>query len=284
MKGRRPGGQTFTLSVETRTGGSPSEFSGKLQGFEWLAGESAGEVYRSAVRIARRPRRIGHYNVWMRFSFAEFVLDGSRHELLRGQDPVHLSPKAFSLLEALLTAAPEAVQKDELYRALWGETFVDETNIANLVSELRAALGDDSRNPRFIRTLHRYGYRFEGDAAVDQTPQRKSSAPGRSWLVWVSRDFPLVEGENILGRDPAAEVWIDSASISRRHARLTLADCATLEDLESKNGTFVGDERIVAPVEIHDGDTIGLGSIRLTFRTLKDPRTTLTEAKPLSGE
>ncbi|MEX1246160.1 MAG: FHA domain-containing protein [Thermoanaerobaculia bacterium] len=79
--------------------------------------------------------------------------------------------------------------------------------------------------------------------------------------------MPLEEGENILGRDPGTRGSIPDASISRRHARITVrGDTATLEDLESKNGTFVGDERVTRPTLLSDGDAVRLGLARLVFR------------------
>ena len=79
--------------------------------------------------------------------------------------------------------------------------------------------------------------------------------------------MPLEEGENILGRDPGTRGSIPDASISRRHARITVrGETATLEDLESKNGTFVGEDRVARPTLLSDGDTVRLGLVRLTFR------------------
>ena len=78
----------------------------------------------------------------MQVAFGEFVLDLDRRELRRGTRPVRLSPKAFRLLEILVSGRPNALSKAELQDRLWPDTFVVEKNLANLVSEIRRALGE----------------------------------------------------------------------------------------------------------------------------------------------
>ena len=92
-----------------------------------------------------------------RVAFGEFVLDSDTRELLRAGRAVHLSPKAFQLLEALVANRPKALSKDELHDRLWPDSFVVEANLANLVVSIRAALGDDPRRPQYIRTVQRFG-------------------------------------------------------------------------------------------------------------------------------
>ena len=99
------------------------------------------------------------------------------------------------------------------------------------------------------------------------------------WLIRGRRRFALPAGETIIGRDPGAAVFLDDASISRRHARIVVSDdSATLEDLGSKNGTHVGDRTIEAPVPLADGDAIRVGSVSLTLRIYPMPDSTLTSA------
>jgi TolB-like protein/DNA-binding winged helix-turn-helix (wHTH) protein/tetratricopeptide (TPR) repeat protein len=96
----------------------------------------------------------------MQVSFGEFVLDLDSRELRRGAEPVRLSPKAFQLLELLVTNRPRALSKADLQDRLWPNTFVVEKNLANLVSEIRQVLGDSPSGSSFIRTVPRYGYAF----------------------------------------------------------------------------------------------------------------------------
>jgi DNA-binding winged helix-turn-helix (wHTH) protein len=195
----------------------------------------------------------------MRIDLGPVILDTDRHQVFRGAEPVHLSTKAFQLLELLVEERPKALSKDEIQRALWPDTFVSDTSLTTLVNEIRKVLSESGREHRLIRTVHGFGYAFEGPA----TPAAVSGCR----LVWGDRDVPLDEGENILGRDPSARGSIPDASLSRRHARITVrGETATLEDLESKNGTWVGEERVTGPKVLSDGDTVRLGLVRLVFR------------------
>ena len=90
------------------------------------------------------------------------------------------------------------------------------------------------------------------------------------------RQFVLDKGENLLGRDPQATVYIDHPSVSRHHARISIHGArAVLEDLKSRNGTFLDGRQIETPTEIHHGATIGLGPITLTFVMLPASASTL---------
>src|SRR5512140_674897 len=103
----------------------------------------------------------------MLLRFGEMSFDGERRLLLRGEEPVRLSPKAFRLLEFLLERRPNAVSKADIQEAVWPDVNVSEANLAIRVNELRRAIGDDCRKPRFIRTVYGFGYAFSGDVAGD---------------------------------------------------------------------------------------------------------------------
>ena len=212
----------------------------------------------------------------MVYRFGEFTLDDSTRQLISNGSELHLSTKAFELLTFLLTSRPRVVSKNELQERLWPTTFVQETNIAGLVAEIRRALGDPPSNPRFIRTVHRVGYRFTGDVIEETTVSRAPSVQSRLYLVLDQREIMLMEGANVVGRAPEATIRIDSPGISRLHARILVHDgAATLEDLGSKNGTHVNGARIAAPHTLCDGHEIRLGTIVLTFRVA--PAITATE-------
>lgn len=207
-------------------------------------------------------------NVAKSYRFGPFVMDSGTRQLLRDGEQAHLSPKAFDLLLSLVENRSRAMERTELHQQLWPDTFVLDTNLASLVAEIRRTLGDSAEAPRFVQTLHRFGYRFI--AAVDQTPpadEESVPAHARYWLVWETRQIPLGDGPNVLGRAPDAGIWIDAPGVSRNHAQITVAGReATVEDLGSKNGTFVRGERISAPYPLTDGDQIRLGSVVITFR------------------
>ena len=87
-----------------------------------------------------------------------------------------------------------------------------------------------------------------------------------AWLTGESLRVALHAGENILGRGFDDVIEINLSTVSRRHARITLADAIVLEDLGSKNGTWLENERLTAPRELSDGAAVRLGSAEFTFR------------------
>jgi DNA-binding winged helix-turn-helix (wHTH) protein len=216
-------------------------------------------------------------------SFGEFVLDPEARELRRRGEPVLLPPKAYQLLEVLVLNSPKALSKSALEEQLWPDTFVVEKNLVNLIARIREALGDDAAHPRFIRTIQRFGYAFR-DSTAEPAPGRKSTSPtkkdARFRIVWGGGRVGLGDGEYVLGRDPELELFLDSPDVSRRHARITIAgDEATIEDLESKNGTFVTDRRLETATPLADGDSIRIGSVRLTFTAVRSRGSTQTQSR-----
>ena len=204
----------------------------------------------------------------MRFRFEQFEFDSRLHHLSRDGQPVELSPKAYALIEILVEARPAAVSKEALYDRLWPKTFVEPGNLHNLVSEIRAALGDDARS--MIRTVHGFGYAFAAEGSDATTPSSFGVRIGGELLR-------LHAGENIIGRDPEAAIVIDSPDVSRHHARLVVsADAVTLEDLGSKNGTFVSGERLNAPAVVRDGDQITVGRTLLVLQAIGSLGSTVT--------
>ena len=154
-----------------------------------------------------------------RVSFGNFVLDLDSRELRQGSQAVPLTPKAYQLLEILVTNRPKALSKFTLQEQLWPDTFVLEKNLVNLIAEIRQALGDDPTEPRFVRTVHRFGYAFQlppAETASDNTTMHSTTVRFR--LQWANGRARLGEGEHVLGRDPDLELFFDSPGVSRRHA------------------------------------------------------------------
>src|SRR5512141_918578 len=203
----------------------------------------------------------------MRIRFGACVLDSVPRELLVGRERVHLEPKAFDLLAILIDNRPRALSKAEIHEKLWPGTFVSEGTLTSLLADVRSAIGDDVREKRWIRTVHRFGYAFSGPAEIEGAAEKRPRAAYAYRLYQRSREFALEEGENVLGRDSRVNVFLDYKSVSRRHARIVISgEGAQIEDLQSKNGTLVRGARIEAPSRIADGDEIRLGSVPLKFR------------------
>lgn len=207
----------------------------------------------------------------MRIVFGPFILDLETRQVTRGGREIHLTAKAFDLLTALALDRPKVLSKAALQERLWPATFVAEANLSNLVAEIRGALGDSARASVYVRTAHGLGYAFCGDAVAIGPGDRGPHRPAR-WLEWDDRRLTLGVGEHVIGRDPDVEIRVDQSTVSRRHARLIVTtDATVLEAFVSKNGTFVGGERVSVPVQLTDGDTIRVGSVQMTFHAPSIP-------------
>jgi DNA-binding winged helix-turn-helix (wHTH) protein len=201
--------------------------------------------------------------------FGVFEVDLSTGELRKGGLRQRLQAQPFQILAALLERPGELVSRDDLRTRIWPEAvFVDfEHGLHKAMNRLRVALGDSANTPRFVETLSRRGYRF-----IAPVEGHRAKGTGGLHIWFESRAFPLQEGGNLLGRDERADIPLDSISVSRRHARIEVRQGrAVLEDLGSRNGTWVGGRRVGQPVDLLDGDDIRVGVLHLTFRN-PEPR------------
>lgn len=209
----------------------------------------------------------------MTIRFDAFELDDGRRQLFRDGAPVHLHPKGLRLLQFLIERRPNAVSKQEIYDHLWPSTFVSEVNLPSLIADLRSAMGDDAHSPRFIRTVHGFGYAFCGQTEEAVAPQENHVA----LLIHAGRELRLRNGLTVIGRDRDLACSIDDPTVSRHHAEVNCsAEAASIRDLESKNGTFVGGIQVRDARELYDGDLIRVGSVELVFRRPRQEGTTLT--------
>jgi len=128
----------------------------------------------------------------LRLRFDSYELDEGNVRLTCNRQPVELTPKAFAVLCALIRNHGDLVTKDALLDAAWGHHFVSESVLKTTISQLRSALSDNARNPRYIETVSRFGYRFIG--GIDTAP---------SPAALPAREDPDVAP--IIGREAASE-------------------------------------------------------------------------------
>lgn len=207
------------------------------------------------------------------------MFDWDRRLVTRAGRPVALTRRAFLLLELLVRHRPGVVTKQEILDQLWPDSNVDEGSVASLVSELRAALGPDGRTA--IRTAHGFGYAYSAPAEVEDA---SPSAPVLFLLIEAGsppRTISRASEATLVGRDLDCDVRLASSTVSRRHARIRWkAGTATLEDLHSRNGTYLDGEKIERPVPLRDGQCIRFGSVELVFRSAA---TAAGETESMSG-
>lgn len=213
----------------------------------------------------------------MRYAFGDCRLDTMSRELTRNGQPVHLTPKAFELLKILIEARPRVLPKSELMERLWPAAFVVEANVAVLVGDVRAAIGEHGAASGAIKTHHGVGYSFTGMVRELTTGAATADDTGpRIVLQMGSRRVTLGPGTNTVGRDPMADVFLNDASVSRHHACLVVDGVRVeVDDLDSKNGTWVADVRIDRATPISHGAIVIFGSVEavLLVERSEDPTT-----------
>ena len=135
------------------------------------------------------------------------------------------------------------------------------SSLPSLISEIRDGIADDQRTPGLIRTIRRFGYAFQGEPQPD-VRQPAVARRGRYVLIAAAQEVALLQGENVIGREGEGVIDIKSTSVSRRHARVLVElDGATIEDLGSKNGTYVNDREVKAPTRLANGDQVRIASV-----------------------
>ena len=199
------------------------------------------------------------------FNVGGWLVVPSLNRLSRGEETVRLELKLMEVLVYLAERTGELVSKRELIDAVWKVEVISDGTLTRAIALLRKALGDEARNPRFIETIPKRGYRFIAPVEfVDST----HSTDLRFKVEVPDGEIPLAEGENLIGRDHEATVRIDIGGVSRRHAMIVVDGAyATLEDLDSKNGTYLRGRRVQKQTHLAHGDEIriGLKVARLTF-------------------
>jgi DNA-binding winged helix-turn-helix (wHTH) protein len=219
----------------------------------------------------------------MKIRFARCRFDTGSRRLFRGSREVHLSPKAFELLRVLVENRDRALSKAELVDQVWPGVFVSDMSLARVINEVRRVVGDPARRPRIVRTLHSHGYAFIAEVEVESDADPGATKRPAYWLTTSTQTFPLEAGEHAVGRDPTSTIWLNSPKVSRRHARVIVRDDqVAIEDLGTKNGTYVRGNRLAAVTTLESGDEIRIGPFKLVLRTSATSPTTETQPGVLS--
>jgi DNA-binding winged helix-turn-helix (wHTH) protein len=219
----------------------------------------------------------------MAYRFGPFLYDPGSHGLLRDGVEVPLTHKSRELLLLFLHNPGRLLSRQEIVERVWTDVAVTDDAVRFQVAELRKAFGDEGA--ALLKTIRGEGYRWDSKVRAEATRPVRTvrgeppTQPGFR-LVLEDREIHLLDGANVLGRDPDSALWIDDASVSRRHARVVLAGGrASLEDLDSKNGTLLNGRRISRKEDLTDGDEIRIGIARMVFRTMSQLNTTRTARK-----
>jgi DNA-binding winged helix-turn-helix (wHTH) protein len=235
------------------------------------------------------------------FTIGGWWVEPQRNLLGKDGCEVHLEPKAMEVLLCLAGRAGEVVPRHVIVDTVWATEFISDSTLTHAVAVLRRALGDDPRAPRFIETIPKRGYRLaaaverEADAAADDgrpggaarrgplavvagAGVQLAAVPGAAvvehLLVCGRHEIPLTRAAIVFGRGVDADIQVLAPEVSRRHARLDLADGrAVLADLGSKNGTLVNELAIGGPRPLVTGDVLAVGPASFVYRHLVDEAT-----------
>lgn len=216
-------------------------------------------------------RRAFHLGTWM----VEPTLDRISQD---GRE-VRLRPRAMDVLVVLALSSGKLVTKIDLIDEVWRTEYVGDHALTQVIAELRAALGDDARNPTFIENIPRRGYRLVAPVmpvADSSVTSREATMPFKLELDDGAR--PLLQGSTVIGRTEDADIRIDKTEVSRCHAMITVQGItAIIEDLGSKNGTFVNGHQVAGPTPLTNGDEIWIGRSVARMRFLIEGEPTKTE-------
>jgi DNA-binding winged helix-turn-helix (wHTH) protein len=213
------------------------------------------------------------------FQVGEWWFEPDLDRISRGDEHRTLRPRVSELLAALADRPGELALKHELVDAVWQSGYVTDNALAHLVTELRGALGDDAAHPSYVETIFRRGYRLVAPVVHSDASPASPTPPVRFQLENEAGTLTdLTEGENLIGRSPEAVVRVDSSEASRRHARILIRGAvAELEDLGSKNGTYLRGRRLTARARLEVADEIQIGINVATFRLRSLDDSTRTE-------
>jgi DNA-binding winged helix-turn-helix (wHTH) protein len=212
------------------------------------------------------------------FQVGEWTVEPSIGRVSRGETARRLEPKVMELLLFFARQPGAVFSKRVLTDAVWESEYITENRLIHAIADLRRALDDDADDPRYIETIPTRGYRLV--ARVEWAGPSPSDGPRHHIFLLETPfgEFRLRDGENIIGRAGDVDIRLAVDWVSRHHARITVGgDRAVLEDLGSKNGTFVSGERVDGTRELFDGDEIRVGRQDVVLRFHGELSATLTE-------
>src|SRR5580704_14786114 len=233
--------------------------------------------------------------------FGSFRIDPEQRLLLRDHEPVPLSPKAFDLLLALTERGGQVVPKDDLMKALWPDTFVEESNLGQHVFQLRKALGERPQDHTYIITVPGRGYRFAQrvrSIPVEESSNHERASDSDDQIVVASRSLSRIVIEAERKRDLRlwASVAVALVAIlfalgvywrSQRRPKLTEKDTIILADFDNRTGDPVFNEtlRLSLSAQLEQSPFLNLLSDQRARQTLalmaqsKDARLTQENAR-----
>jgi DNA-binding winged helix-turn-helix (wHTH) protein len=155
----------------------------------------------------------------MQFRFDCFCLDVADERLCQGERELPLTPKAFTLLRYLVEHTGRLLKKEDLLRAVWSDPLATDGSLHVCIRELRQALGDDARKPRFIETVHRRGYRFVGQLRQEAMETVQATTIQPRGVECESSGQPVSSSQPLVGREEELrqlEDWFEHACHGNR--------------------------------------------------------------------
>jgi DNA-binding winged helix-turn-helix (wHTH) protein len=186
--------------------------------------------------------------------FARYVVDRDNEQLRLDNHPVRLTNKAFGVLRYLVEHPGQLVTKEALFAVVWPESIVSETTLTNCISEVRRALGDDPKQPRFIETVHRRGYRFLPSVATappvsgsrfqvsGQTPEQQETRNEKPETCLVGRETELAQLHNLFAKALSGQRQVVFVTGEAGIGKTALVD-TFLQRLESRVQSPASDSR-----------------------------------------
>lgn len=205
------------------------------------------------------------------YEFGPFRVDAEKELLLRGDESVPLTPKTFQILLVLMRNKKEVVTKDELMKAVWPDTFVEEANLSRNIFLLRKALGETPQDHQYIVTVPGRGYRFAEDVHLVAERDVKIVSASRSRIqveVKESSRWPWVLATAILG------IGVVGAGVLfyiRSRPKLGARDTIVLAEFSNSTGdpVFDGTMRQALAVELEQSPFLSLVSDQRIQQTLR---------------